>query len=254
MGGILIRRFFEHALTAEIRALDPYPRNRETLEEYVIEWYEEGYSALAQSSDVLVLAIKPQDFPSVAARLRGSLGDVEAVISIMAGTSIVALQSARGTEKIVRIMPNIAAAYGQAAVAICVSDAIEEGLTEYVSSLIATLGHLFPLPEEAFDAFTAISGSGIAFVLQVIDALTRGGVNIGFRAEVAERIIIETCRGAIALLAAQGRHPQELIRSICSAGGTTIAGIAALEEGGLNAALMNAALATMRRAKEMAEG
>ena len=241
-------------------ALDPVRRDRQ-LARQVEQWYTDEYDQLVRDCDVIALAIKPQDFAAAAPQLRDALraaneaGHAErGVISIMAGVSVAELSMALGTGRIVRMMPNIAARYGKAMVAMASAGgagAIDDDFRTTAIGLGQRLGQVMEIAERYFDVFIALSGSGIAFVLQVIHALTVGGVENGLPAEASEKIVAQTVEGAVTTLLRSGRHPQELIRSICSAGGTTVAGVAALEDGGLNAVLMQAVRATVKRSQQL---
>ena len=246
MGGILVRRF---ATAFEVRVLDP--RRNSALAARVQQWYSDDYGALARHSDVLVLAVKPQDFASVAAQLRGAVRSQHMVASIMAGVSHGTLYEALKVDNIARVMPNIAARYGMASVGVSMAEEAQPHFQSTIMDIMRRLGSVHRISERTFDAFTALSGSAIAFALQVADALALGGVDNGLPSAVAEQVAMEVCAGAMAMLAKSKQNSQHLVRSICSAGGTTIAGIAALEDGKLTATLMQAVSASVARARQM---
>lgn len=282
MGSILIRRFATSPHVAKVSALDPAPRARQRLSRIIDTWYEaHEYARMAAEVDLLVMAVKPQDFVSVARHLRAVLseradgggaggahgdgardtgggaggahgGGARGVLSIMAGVSLAQLRAQIGNgPAIARMMPNIAAEYGRATVALALADNPPPQWRETLLALGSRLGAVVEVGERHFDTVIALSGSGIAFGLQVIHALTLAGVEAGMGAEMAEQIATQMFEGAAVTLRRSKKHPQQLIREICSPGGTTIAGVAALERGGVSAALMAAARATIARAKEM---
>lgn len=255
MGTILAKRFITSRQIASVAMLDPLRRNAKALARTVSVWYDQ-YEELIAEAELLVLAIKPQDFRIAVPRLRAAFDSVPNrpanILSIMAGVSLTELAEALGDElSITRMMPSVAAQYGKAMVALAFSDAVNQQQRALMRELGQRLGEVIELAERAFDAFIALSGSGIAFGLQVIHALTMGGVEAGLSADVAERIVLQMLDGATTTLRKAKCAPQQLIRDICSPGGTTIAGIAALERGGLNATLMDAVRATVERSKSL---
>jgi len=203
--------------------------------------------------DVLLLGIKPQLFDAVAPGLVALAGPQTLVLSIMAGVELGSLKArfpdARG---VVRIMPNLAAALGKSPVALAALG-LEAELQQQVSALLAPLGTPEWLPEAQFDLVTALAGSGPAFVYRFIDALAAGAAALGMEPGQAQRLALATVEGAAMLAACSADSPGELARKVASPGGTTEAGLKALDEGGVLGRLVEQTLRAARdRGAEMA--
>ena len=204
-------------------------------------------------SDVLVLAVKPQSMAGVMEEIRPALTDEHLVISIAAGVSIATLASALGTQRrLVRVMPNTPALVGEGASGYCLGPHARPTDEEVVRSCLEAVGQAFRVPEAQLDAVTGLSGSGPAFVYVMIEALSDGGVRVGLPRDVATALAAQTLLGAARMVLATGQHPGVLKDQVTSPGGTTIAGLHALERGGLRAALINAVEAATLRSAELA--
>lgn len=204
---------------------------------------------LQSSSEGILLAIKPQILPSIYPLL-SELEDYP-YISIAAGIELSTLEENLHSRQIVRFMPNIAASAGHSVTAYTASSGAEVDFVRSAVALAETFGSVIALEERLFSAFTGLSGSAIAYIFQFIHALASGGTRAGIPYQDAVKIAAQTMQGATALLDAGGRHPMDLLSSVTSAGGTTIAGVHALEEGAFTATVMNAVLAAAARADEL---
>jgi pyrroline-5-carboxylate reductase len=207
-------------------------------------------SQVVDRSDVLVLAVKPQMIPAVASELHGRLG-ARLLISIAAGTRIQSLADAFGTERIVRVMPNMPALVGCSASGYSLGAGASAEDGRLVEQLLGAVGRAVEVDEKLLDAVTGLSGSGPAFVFVMIEALADGGVRMGLPRSVAMTLAAQTCKGAAELVLSTGEHPATLKDRVASPGGTTIAGLQALEGGAFRSALMSAVEAATRRATEL---
>lgn len=206
-------------------------------------------TAASQEADVLFLAVKPQNMQAVIDELAGQVGG-KLVVSIAAGVPISRLSDLR-TSRIVRVMPNTPCLVGQGASAYCLAAGATASDGELVAKLLAAVGIAFQVEERHLDAVTGLSGSGPAFIYLVIEALSDGGVRMGLPRDVAAALAAQTVRGAAEMVLAQKEHPAVLKDRVASPGGTTIAGLAALEDRGLRGALMAAVEAATRRSAEL---
>lgn len=206
---------------------------------------------LVASADVVFLAVKPQQMPDVLAEIGGAIGD-KLVVSIAAGVRLDTLAAGLGDKtRLIRVMPNTPCLIGRGASGYCLSPRATAADGELVNRLLSASGAAFEVQEKLLDAVTGLSGSGPAFVFMIIEALSDGGVSMGLPRHIATALAAHTVRGAAELLIETGRHPGQLKDSVASPGGTTIAGIQALERGGLRAALIAAVQAAAERSIEL---
>ena len=207
---------------------------------------------LAEQSDVIFLAVKPQQMGRVTGGLAGKITADKLVVSIAAGVRLAALANALGAEvRLVRVMPNTPCLVGQGACGFCLGEKATEDDAALVEQLLGAVGVAYRLDEPLLDAVTGLSGSGPAFVYTIIEALSDGGVRMGLPRTVATALATQTVRGAAEMVAVTGEHTGVLRDRVTSPGGTTIAGIEVLESAGLRAALITAVEAATRRSVEL---
>jgi pyrroline-5-carboxylate reductase len=207
---------------------------------------------VVERSDIVFLAVKPQQMSQVTAELRGKIAAEKLVVSIAAGVRLAALtEGLGGAVRLVRVMPNTPCLVGRGACGFCLGGNATAEDGKLVERLLGAVGVAFQLGEKLMDAVTGLSGSGPAFVYTMIEALSDGGVRMGLPRSVATALAAQTVCGAAEMVLATGEHTGVLKDRVCSPGGTTIAGIQALESGGLRAALMAAVETATRRSVEM---
>jgi pyrroline-5-carboxylate reductase len=208
--------------------------------------------AAAQWAEVVVLAVKPQVLPAVLAEVAPQLRPEALLISIVAGMPIARLAAVLGGRgRIVRAMPNTPALVGAGATALAVGPQVTAADLEVALLLFRGAGLVVQVEEKLMDGVTGLSGSGPAYGFVAIEALADAGVREGLPREVAVRLAAQTLLGAAQLVLETGEHPAKLKDMVTSPGGTSIAGLAALERGGLRAALQAAVAAAAARAKEL---
>jgi pyrroline-5-carboxylate reductase len=209
---------------------------------------------VVRDSDVLVLAVKPAHVAEVLAEISAGLQPRHLLISIAAGVPLQTLMAALGSNaRLVRVMPNTPCLVGAGASAYAMGRQTTPDDAKLVAKLLSTVGIAVELPEGLLDAVTGLSGSGPAYIYQVIEALSDGGVLMGLPRDVATRLASQTVLGAAQMVVQTGEPPAVLKDAVASPGGTTIAGLHALETGGLRAALMNAVQAATLRSRELGE-
>ncbi len=206
----------------------------------------------ARTAEVLFLATKPQQVAQVAAELNGKIASGTLLISIAAGTRLATLEQGLGENlRLVRVMPNTPCLVGQGASAYCLGRNATKEDGELVQQLLSAVGFAVAVEEKMLDAVTGLSGSGPAFVYVIIEALSDGGVRMGLPREIATALAAQTVLGAAQMVRTTGEHPGVLKDRVASPGGTTIAGLLALEQAGIRGGLMAAVEAATRRSMEM---
>lgn len=203
-------------------------------------------------AEILVLAVKPQQVAAVLQELKPHLNARHLLISIAAGIRASTLAQGLGDSvRLVRVMPNTPCLVGQSASGYCLGPRATVADGRLVAQLLESVGKAFAVDEKLLDAVTGLSGSGPAFVYLMVEALSDGGVRMGLPRDVALALAAQTVRGAAEMVLATGEHPAVLKDRVASPGGTTIAGLQALEAGGLRGTLMAAVEAATRRSIEL---
>jgi pyrroline-5-carboxylate reductase len=236
-----------------IRASDPLESARSRLgAETGVTVFDSNFPVV-QHSDVVVLAVKPQSMREVLVELRPVVTPDHLVISIAAGITIASIVQGLGPgARVVRVMPNTPALIGEGASAYALGPGVRPEDKGVVKALLDSVGQTVDVPESLLDAVTGLSGSGPAFVYLMIEALSDGGVRVGLPRDVATLLAAQTVLGAAKMVRQTGQHPGLLKDQVASPGGTTIAGLHALERAGLRGALFDAVVAATRRSAELA--
>ncbi len=194
-------------------------------------------------SDIVILAVKPQNLKDVAIPLKKG----QVLVSVLTGASIATLKGFFPEASIVRMMPSLAVAYGAGVIGMCTVDDVKDVMTTTFESL----GKLYWLPESKINALTSLTGSGPAFFYAIVESMIDAGIAMGFSAEDAKNLVYPMLEGSLTLLEQSGQHPAELRWQITSPQGTTIAGLKKFEEAAVPAGIMNTFLAAYTRANEL---
>jgi pyrroline-5-carboxylate reductase len=209
-------------------------------------------AGVASGSQLLLLAVKPQDFPTAAAALRGVLAADQLVLSIMAGVRLQSLREQLGHERVVRAMPNTPASVGEGFTAWMPSDAAGDADREVVRRVLGAVGREVEVHEERYiDMITAIGGSGPGYVFLFIEALIDASVHIGVPRALAAEAVLQTVLGSAKMAMSDGRHPAQLRNMVTSAGGTTAAGLQVLERSAMRATLTEAVIAAYEKSRAL---
>lgn len=202
--------------------------------------------------DLVVYAVKPQEFTAAAATTRDALAGGPTALSIMAGVSLATLRQSLGTPRVARAMPNTPAQVGEGMTVWTAAPEVPEEARQLVGRLLGALGRELYVSEEKYiDMATAVSASGPGFLFLLLEALIDGAVYIGFRRDVATELVLQTALGSVRLAQESRRHPAELRNLVTSPGGTTAEGLQALERSGVRGALVEAVAAAYARARAL---
>jgi pyrroline-5-carboxylate reductase len=209
-------------------------------------------SDVIDQADLVVLAVKPQIMETVLVELSDHLDMSKLIISIAAGISLATIESHLKKDlRLIRAMPNIAALVLESATAICPGKHASDEDLKLAKAVFDSIGKTVVIEEGLMDAITGLSGSGPAYLFLIIDALADAGVKVGLSRDNALTLSAQTVLGAAKLLIETGEHPGRLKDMVTSPGGTAIAGLHTLEEGGLRTTLINAVEMATRRSREL---
>ncbi len=207
---------------------------------------------LAQTCHLLFLSIKPQQADAVFQELEDISFEDKLVLSIMAGVPTHRIENGLGKAvHVIRIMPNIAATVQAAASAFCLGKWATQKDATLARTILETFGTAEQIDESLLDAVTGLSGSGPAYVFSFIEALADGGVLMGLSRKTALNLAIQTVYGAAKLILETGDHPALLKEKVTSPGGTTIHGLAKMEEAGFRNALIQGVKRATERSQEL---
>ncbi|TVQ11832.1 MAG: pyrroline-5-carboxylate reductase [Leptolyngbya sp. DLM2.Bin27] len=256
MGEALIARLLEQKIFAPGAMIvsDPQAARREVLHHtYGVQTTPDN-QAVIDAAETILLAIKPQMLAAVAASLAPpSRETAPLLLSILAGVDLSRLEQEFPAWAVVRAMPNTPATVGAGVTALAAGESVSAAQLDQARQIFASVGTVVEVPESQMDAVTALSGSGPGYLALVVEALADGGVAVGLPRAIALELAIATVRGTGELLHQSDLHPAVLKDRVTSPGGTTIAGIGALEAGGLRSALMQAVRAAYLRSKELGQ-
>lgn len=255
MGSALMRGIVnaELATAAQIVASDVDAEARAKLKKDLGVTVVNSNVEVVQSCDVVLLAVYPQVVLSVLPEIAGVVTDSHLIVSIAAGITTGQLLDGLGaSRRVARVMPNTPALVQSGAAAFCMAGGASDADAGFVARLFGVVGRAWQVDERHLDAVTGLSGSGPAFVFMMIEALSDGGVRMGLPRRIATDLAAQTVLGAARMVLETGLHPGQLKDQVASPGGTTIAGIHALERGGLRAACINAVEAATLRCRELA--
>jgi pyrroline-5-carboxylate reductase len=257
MGEALIKGLTQAGLvpTGSITASDPRADHLgQIAKRYGIKAIADNV-ALVGGADVIILAVKPQIMAAVLKEIASAVDEGKLLVSIAAGVSTRKLRDQLGKPaRLIRVMPNTPALVLEGVTAIARAEGLKPGDLEAAQELFAAVGKVVVLDESAMDAVTGLSGSGPAYVAMVIEALADGGVKMGLERATAMTLAAQTVLGSARLILDTGVHPGQLKDMVSSPGGTTIAGIAALEECGLRRAFIQAVERATLRSRELGAG
>ncbi|MGI6144286.1 MAG: pyrroline-5-carboxylate reductase [Peptococcia bacterium] len=220
-------------------------------ENYYVKTTTEN-NVVVENSDVIILAIKPQNLKEAIESCVDAVDTHKVIISIIAGVSTEKLEGLLPEgSKVIRVMPNTPALVGAGTSVLTGGKFATEEDLRLAREIFSGLGSVNILPEKLLNAVTGLSGSGPAFVALVVEALADGGVMAGLPRKEALKLAIDTVAGTAKLLLETGMHPAQLKDQVTSPAGTTIYGMLQLEKNGVRGTIMETVLAAAKRAEDM---
>lgn len=205
-----------------------------------------------QDADLIVLAMKPKDARNAMEKIIPFLSDKTAILSVLAGVSIDTIEEYLGNRAIARVMPNTSAAIGMSASGIAFNLYVSEEQRAKFIEMLQAIGIVIEVEEEKLHAVTALSGSGPAYLYYLIEAFEKVGTEFGLTKEIVRELMIQTIAGSAEMLKAKKEEPASLRKKVTSPGGTTEAGIKALESMSFNEAIASCIRSAEARSRELA--
>ena len=211
--------------------------------------------ALCDFAEIIILAVKPQIVDPVAREIAKKLGKSKLLVSVAAGVPLGRIEThlERGA-RVVRVMPNIPCVIGAGAAGFAGGGHATPADLEKVGAILNSFGVGLAVEEKYLDAVTGLSGSGPAYVFLFMEALADGGVQVGLSRDVALKLAMQTVYGAARMALESNKHLSELKDEVTSPGGTTIAGLYAMEQNGFRGTVMKAVESGTRRSQELGKG
>ena len=256
MGGSIISRVVESGLfpASRVRVGEPYePLRRALAERLGVQATADNREAI-EGADTILLAVKPDIIRVAAEQLRDRLTPDTLVMSIAAGVELATIQRGLQHPAIIRVMPSTPAQVGMSISAWFATEHVTAQQKETARAILRSFGREFEVDQEKYlDMVTAVSGSGPAWVMLMLEALTDAGVQIGLKREWAYDLALQTFAGSTELARQTGKHPAELRNVVTTPGGTTAAGLYEMERGGLRGTIAAGIVAAYKRCVELGE-
>jgi pyrroline-5-carboxylate reductase len=255
MAEAIIAGIVDSGLDAQVTVGEPVVARREALSKLKGVTVTRNNAEAVSGANIVAIAVKPQQFDAVASSLSSLLKPEQTVLSIMAGVKMHSIGLKLNHKRLIRVMPNTPMQVRQGISAWTVTADVPQDVIDFTVSMLRALGDELKFSDERYvDIATALSASGPAYVFMFIESLADAGVKLGLPSHVALHLAYQTVLGSAALAKEAKKHPAELRNMVTSPGGTTAAGLHALEEGAFRAAVTNAVEAAFRRGEELAEG
>lgn len=253
MGGALIEGLIRNGLNKEHLFISDKFHKTEVEKRFGINVLDNV--DCVKKADVILICVKPQDISALLEEIEPVIDDEKLLISIAAGVKISTIEEKLHNKgRIIRAMPNIAALVGEAISCFCGNEKVEEKDEKIVCEILSSVGKVEKIEnEELLNAVTGLSGSGPAYIFEVIEAMSDGGVKMGLKRDAAMLLAAQTVKGAAEMVLKLKKHPAQLKDMVTSPAGTTIYGLSILEEKGTRDAFIKAVEQATRRSKELSK-
>ncbi|MDD2552998.1 MAG: pyrroline-5-carboxylate reductase [Desulfotomaculaceae bacterium] len=254
MGEALVSGLFRAGLVApsQVYISDTSEQRREQLGQKLGVNTTADNCTVTRKADIIIISVKPYVAASVLKEIAAVARPEQIYISIAAGVTISQIESClAGTIPVVRVMPNTPCLVGEGASAISAGRYAGEESIKVAMAVFNASGKAVEVPESLLDCVTGLSGSGPAYMYLVLESLIDGAVRLGLPGDLARELAAQTMLGAAKMVLETAEHPAKLKNMVTTPGGTTAAGLFALEEGALRSVLMKAVAEATRRSQEM---
>ena len=204
-----------------------------------------------KNSDIVLFALQPKHIDAVLESVKALITDSHIIMSVAAGVDTARIENILGADKkIIRIMPNTAISIGKSMTCIAANAAGQDNVP-MAEDIFNQLGTTMVIPEDLVQAATVICASGIAFWMRLVRATTQGAIQLGFEAEEAHELAVQTCFGSASLLIESGRHPEQEIDRVTTPSGCTIEGLNEMEHQGLSSALIQGIVSSFEKINQL---
>jgi len=248
IGGLIAKGVFPKE---KIAACAPTQKTRDRITEtYGITMYQTA-KELVDSSNLIVLAVKPKHVDGVFTEEGVVIGKGKTLLSIVAGLTLKKMNSYVPEAKKIRVMPNHCCMVLEGAMGYTCDPTMTDSEKEDIKKILSAVGLAVEVPESQMDAVTGIAGSSPAFMYMVIDSMADAGVLNGLSRDQAVKLAAQSMLGAAKMVLETGKHPDQLKDEVCSPGGTTIVGVKILEDLGLRSAMSSAVDGTIEKSRQM---
>mmetsp|Transcript_34477 Transcript_34477/g.42492 ORF Transcript_34477/g.42492 Transcript_34477/m.42492 type:complete len:273 (-) Transcript_34477:815-1633(-) len=238
---------------ANIFASDVAPTAKANVEEMGGNFVASNVEVV-QQSNIIFIAVKPGIVPKILEEIKPYVNDTKLIVSIAAGVPINTLESGLApSSRVIRVMPNTPCLVSEMAAGYSAGNFALAKDMEVIGTMLNAVGTAMSCPEKDLNAVTGLSGSGPAYIFLLIEALADGGVRVGLTRDTALKLAAQTVKGSAQMVLETAMHPGVLKDQVCSPGGTTIAGVEALENKGFRAAAIAAVVAAKKRADELSQ-
>lgn len=209
---------------------------------------------LIQDADLIVLAMKPKDIREAMEKIKSFVSDETAVLTILAGISISTITDGLGMRPVARVMPNTSATIGMSASGISFNELVTEEKKQTFMTLLQAIGLVIEVEEDQLHVITALSGSGPAYIYYLIEAFEQVGTQFGLSKEIVRDLMVQTIAGSASMLSTVKEEPAILRQKVTSPGGTTEAGIKALEQNHFIETIFACVQSAEARSRELSKG
>jgi pyrroline-5-carboxylate reductase len=254
MGEAIISGLLAHGLVepGQVYAAEPREQRRHELHSRYAITTSTDVPELVRQGDVIIFAVKPQVIPQVFPQIHGMVKRDALCLSILAGTPLDTFVKGLGHPLVVRAMPNTPAQIGEGMIVWTATPDVNDQQRGWAQAILGALGReLFVEDEHYLDMATAINGSGPAYIFLAMEAMIDAGVHLGFSRQVASDLVFQTVLGSVRYAMQSDQHLAQLRNAVTSPGGTTAAGLNALQRGGLPTVLSDAIWAAYNRSRQL---